>query len=84
MGVRFPLPAPIKSMLYQINASSDAFFCAQTMTKVLVLAGKDSDYAIFRFRYALGQREIWLQTLLRTIVEGAGLRIDGLHGNAIA
>jgi hypothetical protein len=33
MGVRFPLPAPIKSMLYQINASSDAFFCAQTVPK---------------------------------------------------
>jgi hypothetical protein len=33
MGVRFPLPAPIKSMTYEINASSDAFFYAQTMTK---------------------------------------------------
>ncbi len=35
MGVRPPLPAPIESMLYQINASSDAFFCAQTVPKVL-------------------------------------------------
>lgn len=33
MGVRFPLPAPIKSILYEINASSDAFFCAQTVPK---------------------------------------------------
>ena len=33
MGVRFPLPAPIKSMLYQKSTSSDAFLfpkCAQT------------------------------------------------------
>ena len=30
MGVRFPLPAPIKSMVYKINAFSDAFLCAQT------------------------------------------------------
>jgi hypothetical protein len=28
MGVRFPLPAPIESILYEINASSDAFFYA--------------------------------------------------------
>jgi hypothetical protein len=35
VGVRPPLPAPIKSMIYQINASSDAFFCAQTVPKVL-------------------------------------------------
>jgi hypothetical protein len=34
VGVRPPLPAPIKSMIYQINASSDAFFCAQTVPKV--------------------------------------------------
>ena len=34
VGVRPPLPAPIKSMMYQINASSDAFFCAQTVPKV--------------------------------------------------
>jgi hypothetical protein len=34
MGVRFPLPAPIESMVYQINASSDAFFCAQTVPKL--------------------------------------------------
>ena len=33
MGVRFPLPAPIESTIYEINASSDAFFYAQTMTK---------------------------------------------------
>ena len=33
VGVRPPLPAPIKSMIYEINASSDAFFYAQTMTK---------------------------------------------------
>ena len=34
VGVRPPLPAPIKSMLYEINASSDAFFCAQTVPKL--------------------------------------------------
>ena len=34
VGVRPPLPAPIKSMIYKINASSDAFFCAQTVPKV--------------------------------------------------
>jgi hypothetical protein len=34
VGVRPPLPAPIKSMVYEINASSDAFFCAQTVPKV--------------------------------------------------
>ncbi len=34
VGVRPPLPAPIKSMIYQINASSDAFFCAQTVPKL--------------------------------------------------
>jgi hypothetical protein len=34
VGVRPPLPAPIKSMIYQINASSDAFFCAQSVPKV--------------------------------------------------
>jgi hypothetical protein len=28
VGVRPPLPAPIESMIYQIDASSDAFFCA--------------------------------------------------------
>ena len=33
VGVRPPLPAPIKSMVYEINASSDAFFCAQTVPK---------------------------------------------------
>ena len=35
VGVRPPLPAPIESMIYQINASSDAFFCAQTVPKVM-------------------------------------------------
>ena len=30
VGVRPPLPAPTKSMIYEINASSDAFFCAQS------------------------------------------------------
>jgi hypothetical protein len=29
-GGSTPLPAPIKSMVYQIDASSDAFFCAQS------------------------------------------------------
>jgi hypothetical protein len=29
-----PLPAPIKSVIYEINASSDAFFCAQTVPKL--------------------------------------------------
>ena len=33
VGVRPPLPAPTKSMIYEINASSDAFFCAQTVPK---------------------------------------------------
>ena len=32
MGVQFPLPAPIKSIRYKKQASSDAFFYAQTMT----------------------------------------------------
>jgi hypothetical protein len=36
VGVRPPLPAPIKSAIYEINASSDAFFCAQTVPKVLL------------------------------------------------
>ena len=27
VGVRPPLPAPIKSIVYKINASSDVFFC---------------------------------------------------------
>jgi hypothetical protein len=35
VGVRPPLPAPIESMIYRINASSDAFFYAQTMTNVV-------------------------------------------------
>jgi hypothetical protein len=34
VGVRPPLPAPTKSVLYQINASLDAFFCAQTVPKL--------------------------------------------------
>ena len=34
VGVRPPLPAPILSTFYGINASSDAFFCAQTVPKV--------------------------------------------------
>jgi hypothetical protein len=33
VGVRPPLPAPMKSIIYKINASSDAFFCAQTVPK---------------------------------------------------
>jgi hypothetical protein len=33
VGVRPPLPAPIKSILWQINASLDAFFCAHTVPK---------------------------------------------------
>jgi len=33
VGVRPPLPAPIKSIVYEINASLDAFFCAQTVPK---------------------------------------------------
>jgi hypothetical protein len=33
VGVRPPLPAPIKSIVYEMNASSDAFFCAQTVPK---------------------------------------------------
>jgi hypothetical protein len=37
MGVRFPLPAPIKSISYKINASSDAFFYAQTITNVSLM-----------------------------------------------
>jgi hypothetical protein len=36
VGVRPPLPAPIKSMICKINASSDAFFCAQTVPKLLL------------------------------------------------
>ncbi len=35
VGVRPPLPAPIKSRVYQINASPDAFFCAQTVPKLM-------------------------------------------------
>jgi len=31
MGVRFPLPAPLESIVYEIDASSDAFFYAHTM-----------------------------------------------------
>ncbi len=38
MGVRFPLPAPIKSILYETNASSDAFSCAQTVPKMSIIA----------------------------------------------
>ena len=40
VGVRPPLPAPIESIAYEINASSDAFFYAQTVPKLdlLVLA----------------------------------------------
>ena len=30
LGVRLPLPAPIKAMVLRIKASSDAFFYAQT------------------------------------------------------
>jgi hypothetical protein len=33
-GGSTPPPGTIKSMVYQINASSDAFFCAQTVPKV--------------------------------------------------
>jgi hypothetical protein len=33
VGVRPPLPAPIKSVVYKNDASSDAFFCAQTVPK---------------------------------------------------
>jgi hypothetical protein len=29
-----PLPAPLKSAIYEINASSDAFFSAQTVPKL--------------------------------------------------
>ena len=42
VGVRFPLPAPIKSMIYQINTSLDAFFCAQTVPKVAEDVSGDS------------------------------------------
>jgi hypothetical protein len=42
VGVRPPLPAPIESMIYQINASSDAFFYAQTMTNAFGLRSKES------------------------------------------
>ena len=34
VGVRPPLPAPIKSISCETQASSDAFFYAQTMTKL--------------------------------------------------
>ena len=34
VGVRPPLPAPLKSISYGMDASSDAFFCAQTVPKV--------------------------------------------------
>ena len=34
LGVRLPLPAPIKSMVLRIMASLDAFFYAQTMPKL--------------------------------------------------
>ena len=37
MGVQVPLRAPIKSIIWQINASSDAFFCAQTVPKLSVV-----------------------------------------------
>jgi hypothetical protein len=37
MGVRPPLPAPNKSMSCETQASSDAFFYAQTMTKLALL-----------------------------------------------
>ena len=33
LGVRLPLPAPIKSMVLRIKASSDTFFYAQTIPK---------------------------------------------------
>jgi hypothetical protein len=33
-----PLPAPIKSVIYEINASSDAFFCPQTVPKLIKLS----------------------------------------------
>ena len=49
VGVRPPLPAPIKSKIYQINASSDAFFCAQTVPKV-----QDLLLSSIRVKYILG------------------------------
>jgi hypothetical protein len=38
VGVRPPLPAPIKSTVCKINASSDAFFCAQTVPKMAAIS----------------------------------------------
>jgi hypothetical protein len=35
--VHYPLPAPIKSIIYKGDASSDAFFCAQTVPKLDLL-----------------------------------------------
>jgi hypothetical protein len=58
VGVRPPLPAPIKSMLYQINASSNAFSCAQTVPKESYLATKlDSTISLSCRDYATNQTE---------------------------
>jgi hypothetical protein len=43
VGVRPPLPAPTKSIRYETQAPSGAFFYAQTMTKLGIVLGASKE-----------------------------------------
>ena len=76
VGVRPPLPAPIKSMIYEINASSDAFFYAQTMTKARNAVDGMSGFLPMRFKWSLAMPDFDFRDKLDALKQGERLHLD--------